>query len=190
MSDSQTKQVIEAILFSSDKPIIIEQIRGVFQELEPAKIRSLLEELKSEYENQDRGIRLVEVAGGFQMVTSPKFVDFLKKFYRVQKKEKLSRQALETLAIIAYKQPVTKLQIQSIRGVDVDGMVSTLKNSGMIRIAGRRKAPGRPFLYATTRQFLEYFGLKSLDELPKIEDFPKMEALDGTENAAQENKQN
>jgi len=175
MPEGQIKSVIEALLFSCDKPLLIEQIRSLFADLEPSQIRSILEEIKSEYGSQKRGIRIVEVAGGFQMVTAAELANFLKKFYKVQRKERLSRPALETLAIIAYKQPVTKLQIQSIRGVDVNGIVNNLKDLGIIRIVGRRRAPGRPFLYGTSRQFLEYFGLKSLEDLPKIEDFPKME---------------
>lgn len=189
MSDLQVKSVIEALLFSCDRPVLIEQIRKVFPDLEPAQVRAILEELKAEYENQARGLKIMEVAGGFEMVTTPALAGFLKKFYKVQRKEKLSRPALETLAIIAYKQPVTKLQIQSIRGVEVDGVIANLKELGIIRIVGRRRAPGRPFLYGTTRQFLEYFGLKSLDDLPKIEDFPKMEESDGIEEVTQENRQ-
>lgn len=189
MPEVNIKSVIEAILFSNDKPILVEQIRdNLLQDLESSKIRSILEELKLEYENQDRGLRVIEVAGGFQMVTASKFVDFLKKFYRGQKKGRLSRPTLETLAIIAYKQPVTKLQIKSIRGVDVDGIINGLKDSGIIRIVGRRRAPGRPFLYGTTRQFLEYFGLKSLEDLPKVEDFHKMEAVNGPKEVAQEDR--
>ena len=190
MSDLQIKSIIEALLFSCDRPVLIDQIRKVFPDLDPVEIRTILEELKAECENQLRGIKIVEVAGGFEMVTAPALVGFLKKFYKVQRKEKLSRPALETLAIVAYKQPVTKLQIQSIRGVEVDGVISNLKELGIIRIVGRRRAPGRPFLYGTTRQFLEYFGLRSLEDLPKIEDFPKMEESNGIEEATQQDRQN
>ena len=188
MYDKQIKSVIEALLFSCDKPILIEQIRNVYPDLEPSQIRDILEELKSEYESKISSIRIVEIAGGFQMVTAPEFANFLKKFYKVQRKERLSRPSLATLAIIAYKQPVTKLQIQSIRGVDVDGIINNLKELGIIRIVGRRRAPGRPFLYGTTRQFLEYFGLKSLEDLPRIEDFPKMEETDGFEETAKQDR--
>ena len=163
------KSTIEAVLFSSDKPIIIDQFRSLFEELQPAQIRAHLEELKVEYEKENRGIRIVEVAGGFQMVTASNLATFLKKFYRQKGSDKLSKPALETLAIIAYKQPVTKFEIESLRRVDTGGVIKNLKDMGIIRIAGRKKAPGSPFVYATTRQFLEYFGLKSLDELPKID---------------------
>ena len=171
MSQDNTKAVIEALLFSSDRPLTLEQFRSILDNLETNEIRKLLEELKSEYEITNRGVRLTEVAGGFQMVTSPDFAMFLKKLYKHRRVEKLSKPALETLAMIAYKQPVTRLEIESLRNVNADGVISGLLDKDLIRIAGRKKAPGRPFVYGTTRQFLEYFGLKSLEELPKIENF-------------------
>ena len=175
------KATIEALLFSSDKPILIEQIKNIFADLEPTQIRNILEELKSDYENNNRGIRLVEVAGGFQMVTAPDFSSYLKKFYKQKHAERFSKPALETLAIIAYKQPVSRREIASIRGVDVDGVVKHLKDLGIIRISGRKQAPGRPFVYSTTREFLEYFGLKSLEELPKMENFSSLVSSEVTE---------
>ncbi len=172
MSDDNVKPVIEALLFASEKPLTLEQIKNVLDGLATDQIRGVLEELKSEYERANRGIRINEVAGGFQMITSPNFAPFLKKLYKERRAEKLSKPALETLAIVAYKQPVTRLEIESIRDVNVDGVVKHLLDKGLIRIAGRRKAAGRPYVFGTTRQFLEYFGLKSLEELPKIENFP------------------
>jgi segregation and condensation protein B len=172
MVDHNFKAVIEALLFVSERPVLIEQIRSVLSELDSAKIREILEK---EYINSNRGMRVVEVAGGFQMVTASELSSFLKKFYR-KPPERLSGPTLETLSIIAYKQPVTRMEIEGIRGVDVSGIVKSLINKGLVRTAGRKKAPGRPFVYATTRQFLEYFGLKSLEELPKIEEFAKTEA--------------
>jgi len=174
MIDHNFKAVIEALLFVSEKPVLIEQIRGVLGELDSAKVREMLEELKEEYANSYRGMRIAEVAGGFQMVTASELSAFLKKFYR-KPPERLSGPTLETLSIIAYKQPVTRMEIEGIRGVEVSGIVKSLINKGLVRPAGRKKAPGRPFVYATTRQFLEYFGLKSLEELPKIKEFAKTE---------------
>ncbi|MFA5410616.1 MAG: SMC-Scp complex subunit ScpB [Candidatus Omnitrophota bacterium] len=171
MSEDNVKAVIEALLFSSDKPLTLEQIRGVLNNLDTSQIRQSLEELKSEYETANRGVRVTEVAGGFQMITSPVFASFLKKLYKQRRVEKLSKPALETLAMVAYKQPVSKAEIESLRNVNVDGVVASLLDKDLIRVAGRKKAPGRPFVYGTTRQFLEYFGLKSLEELPKIENF-------------------
>lgn len=174
MSDNNIRSVIEALLFASEKPLTIEQVKNVLDNLEGQQIRQLIEELKSEYEQSNRGIRIAEVAGGFQMVTQPALALFLKKLFKGRHVERLSKPALETLAIIAYKQPVTKLEIGSLRNVNVDGVVNSLLDKNLIRIAGRRKAPGRPFVFSTSRQFLEYFGLKSLEELPKIEEFSNL----------------
>jgi segregation and condensation protein B len=178
MSDNNIKSVIEALLFASEKPLTIEQVKNVLDNLEAQQIRQLIEELRAEYEQSNRGIRITEIAGGFQMVTQPTLAVFLKKLFKGRHVERLSKPALETLAIIAYKQPVTKLEIESLRDVNVDGVVKNLLDKDLIRIAGRRKAPGRPFVFGTTRQFLEYFGLKSLEELPKIEEFSKLSVKD------------
>ncbi len=188
MSMDNHKAVIEALLFVSDKPLMIEQIRRVLSDLDPSDIRSALEELRAEYSHSNRGMQIIEVAGGFQMVTAPELNIFLKKFYQ-KPPERLSRPALETLSIVAYKQPITRIEIESIRGVDSSGIVKNLISKGLLRNAGRRKAPGRPFVYATTRQFLEYFGLKSLGDLPRIEEFTKAEAnKDELRRAASENR--
>ncbi|MFA5090450.1 MAG: SMC-Scp complex subunit ScpB [Candidatus Omnitrophota bacterium] len=173
MAEDNLKTVIEALIFSSDKPLALEQMRLALDNLDPAEIRKAIEELSMEYERLNRGIRIVEIAGGFQMVTAPASAVFLKKLYRQRRQDKLSMPALETLAIIAYKQPVTRQDIETIRNVNIDGMVKTLLDKGLIRVSGRKKAPGRPKVYGSSRQFLEYFGLKSLDELPKIEEFLK-----------------
>ncbi len=171
------KTVIEALLFASEKPLMLEQIKDVLDNLTTDEIRKCIEELKDEYEKANRGIRVIEIAGGFQMITAPVLASFLRKLYKGRRVERLSTPALETLAIIAYKQPVTRLEIESIRNVNVDGMIKTFLEKGLIRITGRKKAPGRPKVYGTTRQFLEHFGLKSLDELPKIEGFLTLKAL-------------
>lgn len=167
------KAALEALLFVSEKPLLIEQLKGVLEGLEAAQIRELLSDLKRDYENGARGLRIEEVAGGFQMVTSADAADTLKKFYKQRDMKALSKPALETLAIIAYKQPLTRLDIESLRGVNVDGVMKSLLEKNLIRITGRKDIIGRPFVYGTTRQFLEYFGLNSLSDLPKIEDFAK-----------------
>ncbi|MFA6217084.1 MAG: SMC-Scp complex subunit ScpB [Candidatus Omnitrophota bacterium] len=164
-----TKSAIEAMLFLNDKTLLIEQIKKVFTHLTADEIRSVLNALKSEYESTNRGIRLYEVAGGFQMIAAPEFITFLRKLYKDPHSDKLSKPALETLAIIAYKQPLTKLEIETLRKVNVDGVMKTLLEKSLIRIIGRKKAPGNPKVYGTTRMFLEYFGLNTLEELPKIE---------------------
>lgn len=174
MSEDNVKSVIETLLFASDRPLVIEQIKKVLDNLDASAIRAKLEELKSEYEQSNRGMRVVEIAGGFQMITAPSFGTFLKKLFKERHVERLSKPALETLAIIAYKQPLTKFEIESLRNVNVDGVMKSLLDKNLIRISGRKKAPGRPYVFGTTRQFLEYFGLKSLEELPKMEDFSNL----------------
>jgi segregation and condensation protein B len=176
------KSVIEALLFASDKPLTIEQIRNVLDNLEATEIRGILEALKNEYEQSNRGMRITEIAGGFQIITPSGYAPFLKKLFKGRHAERLSRAALETLAIIAYKQPLTKFEIESLRNVNADGVMKNLLDKYLIRISGRKKAPGRPYVYATTRQFLQYFGLKSLDELPKLEEFSNF----ATKNLGQE----
>lgn len=177
MPDNNVKTVIEALLFASEKPLTLEQIKGVLDNLTTDEIRECIAGLQDEYEEANRGIRVVEIACGFQMITPPAFASFLRKLYKGHRVERLSQPALETLAIIAYKQPVTRLEIESIRNVNVDGMIKTFLEKGLIRITGRKKAPGRPKVYGTTRQFLEHFGLRSLEELPKIEGFLTPKAL-------------
>jgi segregation and condensation protein B len=189
MSQDNTKSAIEALLFANDKPLTIEQAKSVLDNLEPAQIRALIEELRAEYEQSNRGIQIIEVAGGFQMITASNFAPFLKKLFKARHVDRLSKPALETLAIIAYKQPVTKLQIQSLRNVDCDGVIKNLLDKNLIRISGRKKAPGRPYVFSTTRQFLEYFGLKSLDDLPKIEEFVSLAAKNDLAGRETQNEQ-
>lgn len=171
MPQNNLKAVIEAMLFSSERPLPLEQIKKALDGLQTSEIRGIIDELRSGYEQSNRGIRIAEIAGGFQMITSPALAPFLKKLHKERHVERLSKPALETLAIIAYKQPLTRLEIQSLRNVDIDGVLKNLLTKDFIRITGRKETPGRPKVYGTTRYFLEYFGLKSLEELPKIENF-------------------
>ncbi len=173
------KNIIEALLFISEKPVSLEQIRAVMEEVSPADIRRKILELKDEYESGMRGIVIMEIAGGYQMLSSPHYTDAIRRFFKKRVKEKLSRPALETLAIIAYKQPVSRADIEVIRGVNSDGVVAHLLNKGLIKVVGRKELPGKPYIYGTTKQFLEYFGLKSLRDLPKLEDFPTLFASSG-----------
>jgi segregation and condensation protein B len=188
--EDNIKAVIEAFLFTSERPLLIEQVKKVLDNLDGEAIRRIIEELKAEYEQTNRGMRIYEIAGGFQMIAAPLFATFLKKLNKgPQHSDRLSRPALETLAIIAYKQPLSKSEIESLRKVNVDGVMSTLVDKNLIRVTGRKKAPGRPKVYGTTRQFLEYFGLKSLEELPKIDNFPlpkELQELQIESNAKQE----
>lgn len=183
MEDNR-KSVIEALLLASEKPLPLEKIREILDNLPAAEVLKLLEELKLEYEQANRGIRIAEIAGGFQMITAPNFAPFLKKLFKSRNTDRLSKPSLETLAIIAYKQPLTRGEIELLRNVNVDGVMKNLVDKNLVRICGRKKIPGNPYVYGTTRQFLEYFGLKSLKDLPRIEEFSvlaeKKELIDVT----------
>ncbi len=171
MDENNLKSAVEALIFASEKPITLEQLKKVLEITDNPALNKIIEELAAEYVGQNRGIRVIEVAGGFQMITANNFAPFLKKLFKNRNSDKLSKQALESLAIIAYKQPLTKSEIESLRNVNVDGVMKSLLDKNLIRICGRKKIPGRPYVFGTTREFLEHFGLKSLQELPKIEDF-------------------
>ncbi|MFH1360341.1 MAG: SMC-Scp complex subunit ScpB [Candidatus Omnitrophota bacterium] len=169
------KGIIEALLFIGEKPVMLEQIKDVIEGVSTSDIRLLINDLQQEYKDRKSGISIVEIAGGYQMLTNPDYAMYIKKFYRTRHKERLSKPSLETMAIVAYKQPVTRLDIELIRGVNSDGVVNHLCEKGLIKIAGRKDIPGRPYLYGTTKQFLEYFGLKTLSDLPKLEDFSSLQ---------------
>jgi len=172
LDQNELKVAIEALLFASERPLLAEELKEAFQEkLESAEIKKILETLKNEYETQARGFRLFEIAGGYQLVTDPRFSEYLKRFYQSREKRRLSQATLETLSVVAYRQPVTRADIEFIRGVNVDGAVRTLLEKGLIRIAGRKEALGRPMLYTTTQMFLEHFGLNSLKDLPPLKEF-------------------
>jgi segregation and condensation protein B len=167
----QVKSVVEALLFASERPLLLEAIRKALDGMDAGTVNAAIAELNAEYESQNRGVRIAQVAGGFQMIASPHCAPFLRKLFKGAKGDRLSKPALETLAIIAYKQPVTRLEIESLRKVNCDSLMAGLLDKCLVRVIGRKKAPGNPKVYGTTREFLEYFGLRSLDDLPKIEDF-------------------
>ncbi|MBI4435887.1 MAG: SMC-Scp complex subunit ScpB [Candidatus Omnitrophica bacterium] len=169
--NEHAQSIIEALLFVSESPVSAEQIGMVLEDLEPSEIRSLIEALKKDYEGSKRSLVIQEVAGGYQMTTNPLYAPWLRKFLKKTRGEKLSGPSLETLAIVAYKQPVTRQEIEFIRGVNVEGVLKSLLEKRLIRIAGRKEIIGRPLLYGTSREFLEYFGLNSLEELPPLEEF-------------------
>lgn len=172
MGNEEVKHAIEALLFASEKPLSLEQIQEAFeQELGPQEIRRVLETLRDEYVEDRRGFKLFEIAGGFQLVSDPRFSSYLKRFYQARERKRLSQASLETLSVIAYRQPVTRADIEFIRGVNVDGAIKTLLEKGLIRIVGRKEVPGRPMLYGTTRDFLEHFGMNSIKELPSLTEF-------------------
>ena len=174
-SNNYLRGIVEALLFTSEKPVMLEQLKETIDGASLSDIREIIALLTKEYAERKSGIVITEIAGGYQMLTNPDYAMYLKKFYRTRHKEKLSKPALETLAIIAYKQPVSRMDIELIRGVNSDGVVVNLIEKELIKITGRKEVPGRPYVYGTTKQFLEYFGLKSLEDLPKLEDFSSLE---------------
>jgi segregation and condensation protein B len=168
------KGALEALLFVSEKPVSIDQFKDAVVGVGAVELKEALNALRSDYEVASKGITIIEIAGGWQMLSNPLFAGYLREFYKTRHKEKLSRPALEALAIIAYKQPVSRTDVEVLRGVNSDGVVMHLLNKGLIKIAGRKEVPGRPYVYGTTQQFLEYFGLRSLEDLPKLEEFPAL----------------
>lgn len=180
--------VVEALLFSAQKPLaigeIVAAIRGAgedddlehpneFAKVRDAEVAGAVEQLKIEYIQQQRAFQLVEKPDGWQLVTDPSFGPWVRQLYPGPKPARLSAPALETLAIIAYRQPITRADVEAVRGVTIDGVLQTLMERGLVRISGRAEIPGRPLLYETTQFFLEHFGLRNLDELPNAEELRK-----------------
>jgi len=181
MERSRLKSVLESLLFVAEAPLTVQRLAEVTEGVDKKEILSALLELQSEYEAEGRGVRIVEVAGGYQMRTPKENAEQIKRLYQ-GRPSRMSRATLETLAIIAYKQPITRAEIESIRGVDVDGVVSTLLDRRLIRIVARKDVPGRPFLYGTTSDFLELFNLKDLSHLPTLKELEEMSLPEISEN--------
>ena len=174
----QPIDVVEALLFASDAPLETERIREVLDLADAASARALVEELRARYADAERALTVVEVGGGFRMVTRPELAPWLLRLAKTRTRARLSRPALETLAIVAYRQPVSRPEVDALRGVNSDGVLDNLLERRLLRIAGRKEAPGRPFLYETTREFLVAFGLRDVGDLPKVEgELPLAEAL-------------
>jgi len=161
--------VLEALLFASDTPLEAERIQEVLELGSPGAARELAEALRGRLDAEGRALQLVEVGGGFRLVTRPELAPWLVKLARSKTRSRLSRPALETLAIVAYRQPVSRPEVDAVRGVNSEGVLDNLLDRRMIRIGGRKDSPGRPFLYETTREFLVAFGLRDLNDLPKVE---------------------
>jgi segregation and condensation protein B len=173
---NEIKPILEALIFVSPAPLSLKKILEVLGEGFPKKdIEAALTQLRAEYETPERGIYLQEVADGFQFRTKPRHSEWIKLLKKINP-TRLSRAALETLAIIAYKQPVTRGDMEHLRGVEVDGIVRTLLEKNLIRILGRKEVPGRPIIYGTTQRFLELFELKDLSSLPSLEEIKALSA--------------
>jgi segregation and condensation protein B len=183
MTNEEVKRIIETLLFSCDKPLSIKELNDVLEDVDSRLLRTLLTELKQDYESAQRPISLIEIAGGFQLTTDPYYAPWVRKLFKRDRVSRLSMPALETVAIIAYRQPITRSEIEAIRGVNVDGVIHNLTERALIRTVGRKDAPGRPILYATTTDFLKHFGLNSLDELPVLKEFEEADIKLGEEQA-------
>ena len=161
---------IEALLFASDTPVSLEALCEVLNHSQADAVVSCVEELKEAYASDSRGLQVVRVAGGYHIRTRNECAPWVERLLRRRRKMRLSQAALETLAIVAYRQPVTKAEIESIRGVDAGGVLGTLLERNLLAIKGRSKGPGRPLLYGTTKAFLDQFNLNDLDDLPSLEE--------------------
>jgi len=166
--NQEAKRVIEAILFTSGKPVTVVDLKRALSGYGEAKIEKLVRELQTEYEQDARSFQVNEIAGGFECATNPKYAPWILKLELQRKSRQATQSALETLAILAYKQPITRAEIEDLRGVDVSGVLTTLLERNLVKIVGKKEVPGRPFLYGTTDKFLEHFGLKSITDLPDI----------------------
>ncbi len=168
MDAGQAKRIIEALLLVISHPLALKRIAELLPELEASQIRELLQTLNGEYVAGGRAFQIQEVAGGYQLVTDQELAPWIRKALQSPKPDSVSVASMETLAIIAYRQPITKAEIETIRGVDATAALDTLLERGFARVAGRKDSPGRPFLYGTTTEFLRHFGLASIDALPRM----------------------
>jgi len=176
-ASAEVRATVEALIFASPEPITPKRLCRLLSEEPKEDVLAAIESLKADYENRP-GLQMVEVAGGYQIVTRPELNDWVRRLFHEQSASKLTVAGLETLAVIAYKQPITALEIGEIRGVNTSGVLSTLLERHLIKIAGRKNVVGRPFVYATTKEFLIRFGLKDLNDLPKIEDMAEALGFD------------
>jgi segregation and condensation protein B len=167
------KSIVESLLFVAEGPLTLQRLAEVIDAADRKEIAAALEQVKTDLEVSGRGVRMVEVAGGFQLRTPKENADWVKK-YLGGRPPRMGRAMLETLAIIAYRQPVTKAEVEVIRGVDVDGVVNTLVERNLVRAVGRKDVPGRPFLFGTTAEFLQLFNLKDLSELPTLKEMDEI----------------
>ena len=179
--------VIEALLFRAQKPLSTKEIVDLlkraseaadfssndFGNVRASEVAAALEQLRLEYVEQQRAFQLVEKAEGWQLATDPAYAPWVRELHPEPKPARLTAPALETLAIIAYRQPITRADVEAVRGVNIDGVLQTLLERGLVKISGRAEIPGRPLLYETTQFFLDHFGLRTLDELPNVEELRK-----------------
>lgn len=184
MSGQTPKSILEAILFAASEPISVKQFQTALPGLDARAIRKGLAELCDDYQQMDRSFRLLEVANGYQICTCPQYSEWIQKFYTHQVRVTLSPSALETLAIVAYKQPVTRADVAAIRGVNSDSVLNSLVEKGLVSIAGRKA--GRSLLFSTTDEFLQQFGLKDASELPSLDEIDELLSTSNGSESPQE----
>ena len=178
------KQILEAVLFATDVPVGIQVLTEVIGDRSVPEVRALLAEMAEGYERDERGVVLAEIAGGFQLLSRKECAPWVEQMLRARRKIRLSKPALESLAIVAYRQPITKVEIDSIRGVDSAGVLHTLLERNLVTIKGRSKGVGRSLLYATTQEFLSYMGINELTDLPELKELAPL--LEERERLAEE----
>ena len=171
MEDAELKKVLETLLFITDAPLPVSRISQLCEIKNKERLETLLQELRKSYDEEGRALQIMQVAGGWQLATRPEYGLWVRKLYQNKMTVRLTQAALETLCIIAYKQPLTRAEVEAIRGVEVIGPLETLTQRRLITVVGRRESIGRPILYGTTSEFLRQFGLNALDDLPKLETF-------------------
>lgn len=174
MENSKEKKIIEALLFASSEPVSDKKITEIIDSLNTKTVRKLIDELREEYDRLERSFQIVEIANGYQICTRSEYHQWIEKLYSKQISVTLSNAALETLAIVAYNQPVTRKEVEEVRGVSSSGVLNTLMQKRLIRVSGRGSSAGRPLLFSTTDEFLKQFGLKNLAELPSLDEIDDM----------------
>ncbi len=169
-SPNETKKIVEALLFAVHEPISVHKISEAVEGTDAKQIKEIIQQLREEYDTNDRAFQIEEIANGFQLLSRPEYHGWISKIRKKTSEAKLSQAAIETMAIIAYKQPIIRAEVEAIRGVQSGQMIRTLIEKGLVKITGRDEVLGRPLLYGTTKMFLEHFGLKSTKDLPKVEE--------------------
>jgi segregation and condensation protein B len=165
-------QIVEAVLFASDAPLKAEEIARADESLDEDRVEEAIRELRKHYDQAERAFQVEEVAEGYQLLTRPEFAPYLERFDTVPRPSRLSGPALETLAIVAYRQPIGRIEVEYIRGVSSSGVIRSLQDRGLVDVVGRGEGLGRPLLYGTTARFLEHFGFAALEDLPRPEELP------------------
>lgn len=187
MNNTNLDNIVFALLFSADEPISVRKLSGMLEDFPAVEIKNSIETWQARIDDEAWSVRIEKVAGGYQLASRPEYAPYIAKLYSGKRKLRLSKAALESLAVIAYKQPITRAEIENVRGVNCGGVISNLLERGLVKITGKAKVLGSPFLYNTTQEFLEYLGLDSLKDLPSMEELEAL--LEREENARRESEE-